>query len=344
MRRTAAVVAAAPRLLLVVSASLVLSVAVLLAPSAPAATVVPSPESVLGFVPGEDRKLADWGQVARVPQGARRAPPTGCRVEEVGKTTQGRPFVIVTVTSEANHARLEEIRRANARLADPRGLGEAEAERLVRERQGRRGHGVLDPLDGGGRHARLAAPPAPPRLERRRPACARCSTATVLLVLPVAQPRRDRPRGRVVPPAARDAVRGNAAAGALPPLRRPRQQPRLVHVHAAGDAAHASRHLYHRWHPQIVHDVHQMGPRGARLFVPPYADPWEPNVDRRARRRRGRARVARGLAPHHGGRTGRRHRRALRRLDAGRAPTPTRTAGCASSPRRPPRASRRRSR
>jgi hypothetical protein len=39
------------------------------------------------------------------------------------------------------------------------------------------------------------------------------------------------------------------------------------------------RHLYHRWHPQIVHDVHQMGPRGARLFVPPYADPWEPNVD-----------------------------------------------------------------
>ncbi len=39
------------------------------------------------------------------------------------------------------------------------------------------------------------------------------------------------------------------------------------------------RHLYHRWHPQVVHDVHQMGTRGARIFVPPYADPWEPNVD-----------------------------------------------------------------
>jgi hypothetical protein len=37
--------------------------------------------------------------------------------------------------------------------------------------------------------------------------------------------------------------------------------------------------VYRRWHPQIVHDVHQMGVRGARLFVPPYADPWEPNVD-----------------------------------------------------------------
>jgi hypothetical protein len=37
--------------------------------------------------------------------------------------------------------------------------------------------------------------------------------------------------------------------------------------------------VYRRWHPQIVHDVHQMGARGARLFVPPYTDPWEPNVD-----------------------------------------------------------------
>ena len=30
-------------------------------------------------------------------------------------------------------------------------------------------------------------------------------------------------------------------------------------------------HLYDRWQPQIVHDVHQMGAAGARIFVPPYA-------------------------------------------------------------------------
>jgi len=126
VRRTAAVVAAAPRLLLVVSASLVFSIAVLLAPSAPAATLVPSPESVLGFVPGEDRKLADWGQVVAYLKALDEASDR-VSVEEVGKTTQGRPFLIVTVTSAANHARLGEIRGANARLADPRGLGEAEA-------------------------------------------------------------------------------------------------------------------------------------------------------------------------------------------------------------------------
>ena len=104
------------------------------------------------------------------------------------------------------------------------------------------------------------------------------------------------------------------------------------------------RHLYHRWHPQIVHDVHQMGPRGARLFVPPYTDPWEPNVDPALTAAVGAlgSHVASRLTdrgPHRG-----RDRRALRRLDAGARLSRTPTAACASSPRPRRRGSRRRSR
>ena len=33
------------------------------------------------------------------------------------------------------------------------------------------------------------------------------------------------------------------------------------------------------WHPQIVYDVHQMGSNAARIFVPPWLDPIEPNID-----------------------------------------------------------------
>jgi hypothetical protein len=37
--------------------------------------------------------------------------------------------------------------------------------------------------------------------------------------------------------------------------------------------------LHNVWHPQIVYDVHQMGANAARIFVPPWMDPIEPNID-----------------------------------------------------------------
>jgi hypothetical protein len=36
--------------------------------------------------------------------------------------------------------------------------------------------------------------------------------------------------------------------------------------------------VHNVWHPQIVHDIHQQGDTGSRFFLPPYVDPWEPNV------------------------------------------------------------------
>jgi len=75
--------------------SMALAGAALLAPQAPAATSVPAPESVLGFVPGEDRKLADWSQVLAYLR-ALDAASDRVSVEEVGQTTQGRPFVMAT--------------------------------------------------------------------------------------------------------------------------------------------------------------------------------------------------------------------------------------------------------
>ncbi|HWP37504.1 MAG TPA: hypothetical protein VNL18_08140, partial [Gemmatimonadales bacterium] len=37
--------------------------------------------------------------------------------------------------------------------------------------------------------------------------------------------------------------------------------------------------LHNLWHPQIVHDIHQQGRNGSRIFLPPYLDPVDPNVD-----------------------------------------------------------------
>jgi hypothetical protein len=39
--------------------------------------------------------------------------------------------------------------------------------------------------------------------------------------------------------------------------------------------------IHNAWRPQIVHDIHQQGEYGARLFLPPYMQPVEPNVPRK---------------------------------------------------------------
>jgi hypothetical protein len=36
--------------------------------------------------------------------------------------------------------------------------------------------------------------------------------------------------------------------------------------------------IHNVWRPQIVHDIHQQGETGSRFFIPPYTEPWEPNV------------------------------------------------------------------
>jgi hypothetical protein len=240
------------------------------------AAEVPSPESVLGFRPGEDRKLADWTQIVDY---LRRLDAASDRVavEEVGPTTEGRPFLIVTITSEANSARREEIRRANLRLADPRGLDPEEAERLIRE--GR----VIVALNHG-IHATEVAPPLAALLtahwlassqdEEARETLDRC----VVLLLPGHNPDGTQ---RVVEWYRRSL--GTPWEGGEAPF--------PMHPYAGHDnnrdwyafnlveSRLTARHLYDRWRPQIVHDLHQMGAKGARMFLPPYTDPFESNVD-----------------------------------------------------------------
>ncbi|HXY39268.1 MAG TPA: M14 family zinc carboxypeptidase, partial [Vicinamibacteria bacterium] len=109
-----------------------LQAALLLAPTParPEAQAVPAPRSVLGFVPGDERRLPDWGEVVDYLSALAAASPR-LRLEEVGRTTEGRPFLLVTVTSPENQAHLEEIRQASARLWDPRGLSAEEERRLL---------------------------------------------------------------------------------------------------------------------------------------------------------------------------------------------------------------------
>jgi hypothetical protein len=242
----------------------------------PRSDSVPSPESVLGFVPGDDGRLADWSQVLAYLR-ALDAASERLTLAEVGETTQGRPFVIATLTSEENHARLDEIRTRNARIADPRGLSDEEADTLVAENP------VIVAMAFSIHSTEVGGTLASLHLLHRLAASDDAETralldAVVLLVLP-----SHNPDGTQLVAEWHARQKGTPFEATSPPV--------LYHPYAGHDNNRdwyaftqaetrlTVEHLHRRWHPQILHDVHQMGTRGARLFVPPYADPWEPNVD-----------------------------------------------------------------
>src|SRR5215216_1906052 len=87
-----------------------------------AQTKISTPAEVLAFTPGEDRKLASWDQVVDYFQ---RLDGASDRVsfETLGTTTMGKPFVMATISSPANLARLDEFKQIQEQLADPRKLG-----------------------------------------------------------------------------------------------------------------------------------------------------------------------------------------------------------------------------
>src|SRR5207248_1559766 len=77
------------------------------------------PRAVLGFDPGEDRKLADWPTLVRYYQALAKASDR-VRYHELGHTTRGVPFVALAISSPQNLRLLDRYRELNARLADPR--------------------------------------------------------------------------------------------------------------------------------------------------------------------------------------------------------------------------------
>src|ERR1043166_7719957 len=68
---------------------------------------IPAPENVLGFRPGDDRKLAGWAKVVEYFQKLA-AVSERVKFEEIGKSTMGAPFVYATISASENLKKLNE--------------------------------------------------------------------------------------------------------------------------------------------------------------------------------------------------------------------------------------------
>jgi hypothetical protein len=89
---------------------------------------VPTPSSVLGYELGD--RFTPHHLIVRYVEAVALASPR-VRLDTVAYSHEGREVLLATVTSAANQARLAEIQRAAARLADPRGASSSELAGLV---------------------------------------------------------------------------------------------------------------------------------------------------------------------------------------------------------------------
>ncbi|HET7322519.1 MAG TPA: M14 family zinc carboxypeptidase [Longimicrobiaceae bacterium] len=248
--------------------------ALLLLPALAAAQQAPSPEAVLGHRPGESGWLASWEQIQDYFAKLDAASPM-VRVERIGHTAQNRPMILAIVTSEANQARLAELQAAQAKLADPRGVPEAELERIVARQPAVAMIGAS--LHGNEIMATQMSMELAHDLVSDPSLRAALDSVVVLLVPGMNPDGLDITRDWWL------RTRNTEYDGA--------RMPWLYHYYTGHDnnrdffmitqpeTKAVSGVMYDEWFPEVFYDVHQMGSRGPRMFVPPFEDPLNPNLD-----------------------------------------------------------------
>ena len=96
----------------------------------PASPTVPTPEKILGYVVGAPDKLTYTKDLYRYYDALAATSPR-VKVFRVGKSEGGRDFFLVAVSDEANIKNLDRLKEATAKLADPRKLTDADADKII---------------------------------------------------------------------------------------------------------------------------------------------------------------------------------------------------------------------
>ncbi|WP_213806684.1 M14 metallopeptidase family protein [Granulicella sp. dw_53] len=237
---------------------------------------ITSPEESFGFKPGTDRKLADWTQLTayfdKLSHESDRI-----RYQELGKTTEGRPFVSLTISSAENLKHADDYRDIVRRLADSRITSPDQAQELTK-----RGKAVL--VVTCNIHSTEIASSQSAAEFAYRLATGRTQQIQEILdnVILVLVPSLN-PDGEQLVVDWYKKYLGTPYEGSLPVV--------MYHHYVGHDDNRdwygftqvetqlAVDKVINPWHPQVLYDLHQMGARGPRIYLPPWVDPIDPNID-----------------------------------------------------------------
>ena len=238
---------------------------------------VTSPETFFGFQMGADRKLVRWDKAVEYYRLLEKESGGKLKVVEMGPTEMGNPFLLVIVTSPANQARLEELRQMNLKLSDPRGVPEAEIKRIVAE-------GKVVICQTMSMHAsevggiNMAPELTYDLVSRTDEEARRILDNVVFLEIPSFNPD-----GAIMIHDYYMKYLGTEyEGGPLPWLYNKyigHDNNRDALTMNMKDSQYVGKLMFVDWKPQAYVDHHHMGSYGARIFVPPYAEPIRPLAD-----------------------------------------------------------------
>ncbi|MCA8969859.1 MAG: peptidase [Planctomycetes bacterium] len=232
---------------------------------------VSSPKEHFGKEIGADRFLANYTQMRAYWKELARTSDR-MTIEEIGTTSYGQPMLTAIVTSPANHARLEEYRRNNERIAraedsDPESVAE-----LMRASK------PVVWIDAGMHATESVAAQNIIELSYRLcsgddPETRRILDNVICLITPA------NPDGMEM---IANAYMATGKVGGIPVLYQRyigHDNNRDYYMLNMPESRAIARMLYKRWYPQIVYNHHQTAPRGTVIFTPPFRDPFNYNFD-----------------------------------------------------------------
>ena len=255
-------------------ASLLLAASLTLLAPREAAAQIPSPREHLGFDVGADRQLADWGQIVGYFSKLAAASPE-VDLDTLGPSTQGRPLIVATISSAENMRKIEAIRAAQRKLADPRSLGADEERAIVASQP------AVVLIQANIHSNEIASSQMVMELAHRLvtvDTLRRALDEVVVLVIPSANPDGE----QMIVEWYRRNLGTRWEGGPLPWLYHPyvgHDNNRDWYMVTQRETRLITDLLYRQWFPEVFYDVHQMGSEGMRLFVPPFVDPINPHVD-----------------------------------------------------------------
>ena len=232
---------------------------------------LPTPASVFGFEPGTDYKLATYTQSVEYLRKLAAA-SSSVKLFEAGKSSQGRTYVYVAISTPANLANIDKYRQIAQRLAHPEGLTDAEAKRLAAE-----GKAIVH-IDGGLHATEVAGPQTMPLLaydllrQANDPKFARILENVIFLLWPT------------INPDGQEQVASHYMKTEGPDGKGGQSFPALYQDYVGHDnnrdaymmnmiESRVMEHAWRQWEPQIIYVQHQTAPFPTRIWLPPFADP-----------------------------------------------------------------------